>query len=130
MILFHRFFRRNQSVTQSNSLLFCWLLLFLFEVQPGIVGSSAWSRSCICGFFAPRQMGGTGRGILKVAVMSELALDSKPASSILSVGHTHPFTSDLGRFGLHCEGDVLLQGDESLVDLSLEGVCKHAAVRG
>ena len=66
---------------------------------------------------------------LEVTVMSKLALDPKPAPSVLPVRHTHPFTPYLGGLGLQCEGDVFLQGAELLVCLGLEGVGKHTAVR-
>lgn len=75
-------------------------------------------------------MGGTRSDSLKVAVVSKLALDSKPASSILSVGDAHSSASDLRWLGLHCERDVFLQSDEFLINLSLERIRKHTAVRG
>ena len=61
--------------------------------------------------------------------MSKLAFDPKPAPSIFPVCHTHPFASYLGGFGLHCEGDMFLQGAELLVGLSLERVGEHTATR-
>lgn len=67
--------------------------------------------------------------LLEVTVMSKFTFDPKPAPSIFPVGHAYPFTSYLGGFGLHGEGDVLLQGAELLVCLSLKWVGKHAAVR-
>lgn len=75
------------------------------------------------------KVSGGGRRGLEVAVVRKLALYPKPAPSVLPVRHAHPFASDLGGFGLHCEGDVFLQGTERLVRLSLERVGKHAAVR-
>lgn len=61
--------------------------------------------------------------------MSKFAFDPKSALSIFPVQHTYSFTSYLGGSGLHCKGDMFLQGTEFLVRLSLERVGKHTAVR-
>lgn len=61
--------------------------------------------------------------------MGKLAFDPKPAPSVLPVGHAHPLASDLGGLGLQGEGDVLLQGIELLVGLSLEGVGEYTTAR-
>lgn len=65
---------------------------------------------------------------LKVAVMSKLAFDAKPAPSVLPVGNAHLFATYLGGSRLHGEGDVLLQSTERLVSLRFERVGEHAAV--
>lgn len=59
--------------------------------------------------------------------MGKLAFDPEPALSILPVRHAHLFASDLSWFSVHGEGDVFLQGAESLIRLSFEGVGEHAA---
>lgn len=65
---------------------------------------------------------------LEVTVMSKFAVDPKSALSIFPVQHAYSFTSYLGWSGLHCKGDVFLQGTEFLVRLSLERIGKHTAV--
>lgn len=61
--------------------------------------------------------------------MGILALDAKSASAVFPVGYTDPSSADVRGLGLLREGDVLLQGVQLLVSLSLERVAEHTVVR-
>lgn len=137
-ILFHSSFGRNQGVAQSNPSLLHLPWFFLFTLLLEALWSSptgwrafvglGWIR---CWSFLIRRLVKVSGGDwgLEVTVMSKLAFYPKPTPSVLPVGHTHPFSSYLRGFGLHCEGDMFLQGAELLICLGLERIGKHTAVR-